>query len=239
MCSFPSTFTGGFLAFSFFFFFPRPLLSLVGSHWLFSFTFFWVTACDFLCQQPLQLHSILPGYTSWTKGVVGCCRRWLRLLQMKESCFSQEGAVGCEQKRSWGKAALRTASTCQWRLLCGAANESRYSERNLNAEYQHVLSLVPSLFPVEVVCAALPCLPTLWFWKQSPATAPNTGLLKMNIHAWLYLNFPKALCSLDLLEQHQPQKNKSLQVNNSFLDQLCSPETLNVWWLLYYNPGVH
>lgn len=47
--------------------------------------------------------------------------------------------------------------------------------------------------PLEAVCAALLCLPTLQLWKQGLATAPNTGLLKINILTRLYQNFPKVL----------------------------------------------
>lgn len=147
--SFLSTFTGALLAYFF-----SSWVSLTFHHY-FLLNYLCVTSC--VC----TLFSFTPYHLG-------------RHLQVKGSCSVQEGAAGWEW-RSWGKAALRPAKICHLRLLCSAATESRFSERNPSAEHQHFVP-VPSLILLgSAVCAA--CL-----WKQSPATAPNIGPLKINTY---------------------------------------------------------
>lgn len=131
------------------------------------------------------------------------CRRRKAPLSRRVPWAVNEGET--EEKQPWGQ-----LTPVSWGCCAVLLTNPDFSERNPNAEHQHALSSVPSPFPLEVVCAALLCLPTLRLWKQSPAAAPNTGLLKMNIHARPYLNFPKAFCVLWISENSTSLKRTNL-----------------------------
>lgn len=194
-------------------------LSIKSFNWVsltFSFTLFQVTECDILCWHLLWLHYFLPGCIAELKLLWVAVNIGLDSCDVKERCSVQEGAVGWEWRRSWGKAALRPASTRPWRLLHSAASDTSLWQQPWCWASVHFVPSACTPSSGSGVCCPDVSVPALWLWKQSRATEPNPGLIKMNICAQLYLNFLKALFTLRIFENSTSLKRTNLLLCESW-----------------------
>lgn len=150
-------------------------LSSVECHWFFIFFFSPLLSFEYLCViscvSTVFSFTVSPAYTDQLKLLGGAVHSSLDTCRRKEAALARRVLLAGNQR--W----RRAAKISHLRMLWSAATESRFSEKK-----PACFVPVPSLILLgSAVCAA--CL-----WKQSPAAATNTGLLKINMfcHAWTF-----------------------------------------------------